>query len=447
MAMKIVETHSLSPPPSGADQSLPLVYFDMEWLDFIPTETLHFYPLKCSQSHFLNTILIHLKTSLSQTLKHFYPLASNIIFPLTPSAMPATAPAALPLTVAISDADFATLISNSPKPSAEFHQFVPQMPPPLHSSADIRFSPVAVQLTVFPDEGFCVGLTVHHAICDASTLSRFLRTWAAINREDSESVKNFLPSFSRDSIQDSNSNRLTVFRWNQVKNNKPTVSLTPPPPNFHKLHRATFKISDSQIKKLKSFAMIKNPSTFVVVCAHLWTSMARSDGDNNADDEPYYLGSPVDCRRRLNPPLPDSYFGNCVMPSIAVSTRETLRGNGGFAAAVAAVAAAIKVAGKSGRVSEYFENRSEILSEVVGKKAVWIAGSSRIDHYGADADFGWGKAAKYECIHTDYQGALTAVHLCKGREGGVEFGLSMEKGKMGIFADVFNKNLVFNSNL
>ncbi|XP_047979534.1 anthocyanidin 3-O-glucoside 6''-O-acyltransferase-like [Salvia hispanica] len=449
MAVKIVETHSLSPPPppSGADQSLPLVYFDMIWLDFILTETLHFYPLKCSQSHFLNTILIHLKNSLSLALQHFYPLSSNIIFPLTPSAMPSTAPAALPLTVAISDADFAILISNSPKPSAEFHQFVPQLPPPLlHSSADIRFSPVAIQLTFFPNEGFCIGLTVHHAICDASTLSRFLRTWAAFNRgedSDSDSIKNLLPSYSRDSIQDSN--RLTVFRWNQIKKSKPTVSQTLPPPNFHKLLRATFKISDSQIKKLKSFAMIKNPSTFVAVCAHIWTTMARTDAAaEDANDEPYYLGSPVDCRRRLIPPLPDSYFGNCVMPLIAVSTRETLRGNGGFAAAVAAVVAAIEVVGKSTRVSEFFYNRSEIMSELVGKKAVWIVGSLRIDHYGADADFGWGEAVKYECIHTDYQGV---VHLCKGREGGVEFGLSMEKDKMGIFADVFHKNLIFNSNL
>ncbi|KAL1543026.1 anthocyanidin 3-O-glucoside 6''-O-acyltransferase-like [Salvia divinorum] len=153
MAVKIVETHSVSPPLSGggADQSLPLVYFDMTWLDFILTEALHFYPLNCSQSHFLDTIVVQLKNSLSLTLKHFHPLASNIIFPLTPSAMPATAAAALALTVATSDADFATLVSNSPKSAAEFHQFVPQMPPALYSATDIRFSTVAVQLTLFPD--------------------------------------------------------------------------------------------------------------------------------------------------------------------------------------------------------------------------------------------------------------------------------------------------------
>lgn len=172
--------------------------------------------------------------------------------------------------------------------------------------------------------------------------------------------------------------------------------------------------------------------------------MARLDDDGNEDDEPYYLGSPIDCRRRLDPPLPDNYFGNCVMPLLAVSTHKTLRGSGGFAAAAAAVVAGIKVVGKSTRVSEFFESRSQIMSELIGKKAVWIAGSSRIDHYGADADFGWGKAVKYECIHTDYQGS---VNLCKGRHGGVEFGLSMDKGKMGIFADVFNKNLILHSNL
>ncbi|KAL1543025.1 anthocyanidin 3-O-glucoside 6''-O-acyltransferase-like [Salvia divinorum] len=450
MAVKIVETYTVSPPPSGggAAQSLPLVYFDMIWLNSILTEDLHFYPIKCSQSHFLNTIVVQLKNSLSLTLKHFLPLASDIIFPLTPSAMPATAAAALALTVATSDADFATLVSNSPKPAAEFHQFVPQMTPPVRSSSDIRFSAIAVQLTLFPDKGICVGLTIHHSICDANALARFLRTWAAINKGggggDSESVKNLLPFYGRDSIQDSD--RLTLFHWNQIKTCKPTVSLTLPLPS-DRLVRATFKISDAEIKKLKSFAMIKNPSTFVVVCAHLWTSMARSDAavaDDNDDDEPYYLGSPIDCRRCLDPPLPDNYFGNCVMPLLAFSTHGSLRGNGGFAAAVAAVVAAIKVVGKSTRVSEFFENRSQIISELIGKKAVWIAGSSRIDHCGADTDYGWGKAVKFECIHTDFQGA---VHLCKGREGGVEMGLSMDKGKMGIFAAVFKKFILFNSNL
>ncbi|KAL1543027.1 anthocyanidin 3-O-glucoside 6''-O-acyltransferase-like [Salvia divinorum] len=271
--------------------------------------------------------------------------------------------------------------------------------------------------------------------------------WAAISRgagEDSDSVKNLLPFYGRDSIQDSN--RLTLFRWNQIKKSKPTVSQTLPLPS-DKLVRATFALSDSQIEKLKSFAMIKNPSTFVVVCAHLWTSMARSEAagdDDDDDDEPCYLGSPVDCRRRLDPPLPDNYFGNCLMPLIAVSSHRRLRGNGGFAAAVAAVVAAIKVVGKSTRVSEFFENRSEIMSELIGKKAIWIAGSSRIDHYGADTDFGWGKAVKFECIHTDFQGG---VHLCKGRDGGVELGLSLDKGKMHIFAAVFNKYLYLNSNM
>ncbi|XP_047979536.1 anthocyanidin 3-O-glucoside 6''-O-acyltransferase-like [Salvia hispanica] len=445
MVVKIVETYSVSPPlpGGGAEHSLPLVYFDMIWLNSILTEDLHFYPVKCSRSHFLDTIIVQLKNSLSLTLRHFYPLASNIIFPLTPSAMPVTVVAPLALTVATSDADFSTLVSDSPKPAAEFHQFVPQMPPPLHSSADIRFSAIAIQLTHFPGEGICVGLTIHHSICDANALSRFLRLWAAINkdggREDSDFIQNLLPSYSRDSIQDSD--RLTLFHWNQIKKSKPTVSLTLPLPNFNKLVRATFKISDAEIKKLKSFSTIKNPSTFVVVCAHLWTSMARLDDD---DDEPCYLGSPIDCRRRLNPPLPDNYFGNCVMPLLAVSTHGKIKGNGGFAAAVAAVVAAVEVVGKSTRVSEFFENRSEIMTELIGKKAVWVAGSARIDHYGEDTDYGWGKAVKFETIHTDFQGA---VHLCKGREGGVEIGLSMEKGKMGIFADVFNKFLHINSNL
>ncbi|XP_047975851.1 anthocyanidin 3-O-glucoside 6''-O-acyltransferase-like [Salvia hispanica] len=451
MAVKILESHSVSPSSgAGGENTLPLLYFDIIWLDFLLVDSLRFYPLKCSQSHFLDTILVNLKHSLSLTLNHFLPLSSKIIFPLSSSATPVsryTAGDSLSLTIATSDDDFSHVVSNRPKPAHDFHQLVPQMPAAVYSSDEIKFSPLAIQLTLFPNQGICIAFTLHHSICDATTLSAFIHTWASINRSNGgDHLLNQLPFYGRDSVQDST--KLTIAEWNKMKANRPTVSLTLPLPSDRV--RATFHLTDPQIEKLKALAIIKKPSTgrpstFVVACAYLWSCLAKSEVDNdnnNNNDETEYLSFAVNCRGRLNPPLPENYFGNCLIQLFAASSRARLKGNEGFVAAAEAVADAVKSAAKSSRVSEFYENRLEIFSKLNGKRVVWVVGSSKLDPYGVD--YGWGRAVKFECAHTD---SHRAVHLCKARKGGIDIGFSMPKPNMHSFASVFNEYLFINCNL
>ncbi|KAG6395200.1 hypothetical protein SASPL_145841 [Salvia splendens] len=196
---------------------------------------------------------------------------------------------------------------------------------------------------------------------------------------------------------------------------------------------------------LKSWVAIKKPSiglpsTFVGVCAYIWSCLNKCGGES--DDEIQYLGSPVNCRQRLNPPLPENYFGNCLIQFIAVSTHGRLKGDDGFIAGAGIVADALKIALKSTRVREFFENRAQIFSEMKGKRVIRVVGSSKLDQ--CDADYGWGRAVKYECIHTDF---YEAVHVCKHIQGGIELGLSIPKATMDIFADVFTKYLYIHSKL
>ncbi|XP_047975468.1 malonyl-coenzyme:anthocyanin 5-O-glucoside-6'''-O-malonyltransferase-like [Salvia hispanica] len=430
MGIKSIEVYSVS--PCAGEQKLPLVYFDIIWLLRRPTETIYFHALRCSQSHFLETIVPNLKHSLSEALQHFLPLASNIIFPLTSTEMPVShySSDSLPFTIAISDADFDSLTANHSKDAHQFHQFAPQMPPPVYSSAHIKFKPLAIQVSLFEKKGICIGLTHHHAICDAVGLFAFLRTWASIHKSG-DPVLDSLPFYDRDSVQDSD--KLTKFSWNSIRTNTPT---TFHPSATHKV-RATFILTVEQINKLKCLST--SPiSTFVATCAHLWTCLARSETEAVDDDEPEYLTSPMDCRRRLNPPLPDNYFGNCLIFLQAKSSHRRLRGEEGFVAAAEAVAAAVREAAGGGGVLEGFEAKFDSYLELKGKRVTTVAGSSRIDRYGG-VDYGWGKAIKYECIHTDFDGSVT---LCMGRNGGIEMGLSLTTSKMDAFAAVFDTNLL-----
>ncbi|KAG6428359.1 hypothetical protein SASPL_112610 [Salvia splendens] len=226
--------------------------------------------------------------------------------------------------------------------------------------------------------------------------------------------KDSLPIYCRDSVQDAK--ELTKSSWNLIKTKKPILSHTISSP-LNKV-RATFTLTTKQINKLKNSS--PGPiSTFVAVSAHLWTCLAASSGEAVPDDEPELFGSPVDCRGRLDPPLPENYFGNCLIFFMASSTHGVIKGRGGFAAAVAAISAAIReTVGNERGVLDGFEHHLKDLSEYEGKRVVLIAGSTRLDP--CAADYGWGRAIKYECVHTDYDGA---VNLCKGRDGGVEIAI------------------------
>ncbi|KAL3624762.1 hypothetical protein CASFOL_031430 [Castilleja foliolosa] len=71
-----------SPSGTVADQSLPLTFFDIVWLHFHPCGRLFFHEFPCSKPFFLDTLVPKLKHSLSQTLKHYFPLAGNLVYPL-----------------------------------------------------------------------------------------------------------------------------------------------------------------------------------------------------------------------------------------------------------------------------------------------------------------------------------------------------------------------------
>ncbi|CAL9154026.1 unnamed protein product [Musa hybrid cultivar] len=52
---------------------------------------------------------------------------------------------------------------------------VPQLP----KSDDGRVPPLALQVTVFPNQGAAIGVAVHHAACDGLSSTRFMSSWAS----------------------------------------------------------------------------------------------------------------------------------------------------------------------------------------------------------------------------------------------------------------------------
>ncbi|KAL0428992.1 UNVERIFIED_CONTAM: Malonyl-coenzyme:anthocyanin 5-O-glucoside-6'''-O-malonyltransferase [Sesamum radiatum] len=363
----------------AAEQSLPLTFFDVIWLYFHPIQRLLFYPSTYSTADFLEIIVPNLKKSLSQTLTNYLPLAGNLIHPMN-SDMPEFRyvpgdSVSVTFAEASEDFDFDYLTGNQARDSDEFYAFAPDLPEPkTDSESGLKIIPVlAIQVTLFPGTGICIGIINHHSIGDASSIVGFIKAWsraAKLGENQQLSAENqSLPFYDRSAIKDP-SGRANIF-WNQMR-------LFPLASTHLKLPtnrvRATFILRKNDIQILKNLALAGEPA---------------ESGEEVDDDEPEYFGFAVDTRHRMESPIPATYFGNCVAFVLVESTHG------------------------------YLEEGM---------------GSPKFDLY--DTDFGWGRPAKYESVSIDRDGSVSLCKS-REFEGGLEIGVSLPRKKMEAFVAIF----------
>ncbi|XP_042067478.1 malonyl-coenzyme:anthocyanin 5-O-glucoside-6'''-O-malonyltransferase-like [Salvia splendens] len=165
-----------------------------------------------SEAEFHNTIVPNLKHSLSLTLKHYLPVAGNLLYPLhTDTSKPVfryTSGDSIPLTIAVSGLDFNELVADHARESDPFYALVPPAPP-LHDEENYKIVPlVALQATLFPGRGICIGMNYHHSLCDGRSIFGFFNSCAVINKSGDDEVfvsrnTESLPAFDRPVSEDS----------------------------------------------------------------------------------------------------------------------------------------------------------------------------------------------------------------------------------------------------
>lgn len=184
--LTVLEDCQISPPSDTVgERSLPLTFFDMIWLQFFPINQLFFYEFPHSKTHFVEKIIPNLKQSLSITLQHFFPFASNLIlFPNQDHSGFARKPEirhvegdSVSVTFAESSLDFNYLVGNHPRECNKFHPLVPRLGYAKKVSDHISIPLFSVQVTLFPNSGISIGFTNHHTLCDASSRFDFLKAW------------------------------------------------------------------------------------------------------------------------------------------------------------------------------------------------------------------------------------------------------------------------------
>nr|XP_027127648.1 coumaroyl-CoA:anthocyanidin 3-O-glucoside-6''-O-coumaroyltransferase 2-like isoform X2 [Coffea arabica] len=182
--VKVLQCCQISPPQGSVPSTtIPLTFFDIPWLLFTPNQPLFFYDFPNFSTHdFIHNILPNLNHSLSSTLQYFFPLAGNLVIPPQPSKphLSYTEGDSVALIIGESSCDFAFLSSYQPINVQDFYQLVPQLTLSMPVETTARLPLLAVQITIFPRFGVCMGFALRQVAADGRTFDNFLKTWASI---------------------------------------------------------------------------------------------------------------------------------------------------------------------------------------------------------------------------------------------------------------------------
>ncbi|XP_074379851.1 malonyl-coenzyme A:anthocyanin 3-O-glucoside-6''-O-malonyltransferase-like [Apium graveolens] len=468
--------HCQVSPPSGtvAQNYMPLTFFDLLWLDFSPFSRLLFYHLNISLTDFTQIHVPSLKNSLSLALQHYFPLAGNLLIPTTCDHDSASVAKpsiryldgdSVSFTVAEYDADFIRLTGNQSRDFNDLSCLAPQLPPAikerlLDDGCEVQVSPVlAIQVTCCPGQGICIGFTSSHAVADGSTIFNFIRAWGLISKstmnisDDAPSMmlKNSqlfsLPFYDRSVIEDPKNlagTYLSQMGENYSSQTSPTLA---PPPAPAKKVRATFVLNQSDIEALKKLVSTKLPrlshiSSFTVACGYTWSCLAKTQKaiDSNEEDEEEHLIVAVNCRARLDPPVSETYFGNCLTICFITTKNSELIGeeNEGLIKAAELIGQSIhKKMNEDGILKGaemWYEEFKEVKTKWKRERITGIAGSPKFYFY--NIDFGWGNPKKYEFVSEKL-----SISGCKDAQGDIEFGLCLTENEMMGFSAIFGEGL------
>ncbi|KAL5787235.1 hypothetical protein ACOSP7_004184 [Xanthoceras sorbifolium] len=394
-SVKVIDQSKVAPPPGSVSTTTRNFFYEL------PHPTLHF----------TQTILPHLKQSLSLSLLH--------------------------LTAVKSDANFNHSVANHAREVKALKSLVPKLP--LHclssSSNTTHVVPImAIQFAVFPNSGISIGVTLNHAAANGRSFNHFLKFWASMNRgEDLTSLS--LPLHNKDLIEDPDRlSSISLQDLRKLENLNTCGDHQVPPDNV----LITLVLKQTKIKQLKHWITTADNqqqskiyskeiriSTFAVACAFIL---------NDDDDMLYHFLALADCRERFGSKIPATYFGNCVTQIYAPIKRRDLMGANGMVIAAKAIGRQICELGKGSVFKGEEKFQSSIKEIFKDGRVVTVASSPKCRVY--ETDIRWGKPKKVEMVHINGYSCFSFVESRK-EDGGLDIGVVVGRDRLDLFNTIF----------
>ncbi|KAK4279009.1 hypothetical protein QN277_016775 [Acacia crassicarpa] len=245
---------------------------------------------------------------------------------------------------------------------------------------------LAVKVTELVD-GMFIGVTINHALGDRKSIMHFLTCWSEIARgvgllSKPPTLQRWFPGGTERPM------RIRIPKDNEKEKERLKSPL--PPPQERVFHFSKEKIAELKAKANATLSSNYKISSPQALMAHLWRAIVRNQGIDPKEEVNFKLV--VDIRPRLNPPLPPHYFGNALDDgTVRMTAGELLHqeGLGKAASEMNKVVASFTEETIGSHLKSWLEDRRLLtISEMFGD-AVDMDGSPTFNVYGVD--LGWGK--------------------------------------------------------
>ncbi|KAL3630627.1 hypothetical protein CASFOL_023611 [Castilleja foliolosa] len=277
---------------------------------------------------------------------------------------------------------------------------------------------LAVQLTKLKD-GLAMGCAFNHAILDGTSTWHFMSSWAHIcNGGTSIQVPPFIERTkarnTRVKLDLSQPSDAPEHAKSEASNGDEVAKSGPT------LREKVFKFPESAIDQIKSkvnaaaVADSKPFSTFQSLSAHIWQAVTRARELAPGDYTVFTVFA--DCRNRVAPPMPESYFGNLIQAIFTVTAAGLILSNPvEFGSGLIRTAIESHNAEAIKKRNEEWESNPIIFQfKDAGVNCVAVGSSPRFKVY--EVDFGWGSPESVRSgLNNRFDGM---VYLYPGKSGG-----------------------------
>lgn len=440
--VKMVSTTNVKPKKTVGRRECQLVTFDLPYLAFFYNQKLLIYKKGThdDDQYFFQSAVEKLKDGLGTVLDEFYQLAGKLgkdeegIFRVEYDDEDEGMGGGVEVVEAVAeDIEVADLTDD--EGSHKFKDFVPYNG--ILNLEGLHRPLLSVQLTKLKD-GLSMGCAFNHAVLDGTSTWHFMSSWAEICRGSSSiSVPPFLErtkarntklklnlSKPADAPEHANVNG-TGSNANANANAKAEPSL----------RERVFKFSESDIDRIKA-KVNSHPadegskpfSTFQSLSSHVWNAVTRA---RQLKPEDYTVFTVfADCRKRLDPPMPESYFGNLIQAIFTITAAGLLVAHPLRFGADLIQKAIEKHDAKAieERNKEWESNPKIFQYKDAGVNCVAVGSSPRFMVY--DIDFGFGRP---ESVRSGSNNRFDGmVYLYPGKTGGrsIDVEISLEGDAM-----------------
>ncbi|KAM0942029.1 putative quinate O-hydroxycinnamoyltransferase [Dioscorea sansibarensis] len=415
--VKVLNKTNVLPTTPLNKPSILLTTFDLPYITFYYNQKLLLY--KCSEGDF-DGIVTKLKDSLAVVLETFYPLAGRlakdedgvlVVECHGDSIIGAEVVEAMADTVLVQDlseGDAASLLQDVVPYTGVMNLEGQHLPL------------LAIQFTKLKD-GIAVGIAFNHAVVDGNSTWQFMTAWS--EQCHMSSISPTLSPFHDRSKARSIKTKITLPTAAEHEKADPNSPQKP-------LTAKMFSFSSSAIDKLKAAANANissnSISAFQSLGAHVWRAVCRARRLKPEDITVFAVFT--DCRKRLNPPMPENYFGNLIQAIFTVTASGLLLSNPPEFGAelIHKVVNSHDNSAITARLGEYEEKPKMFYYSDAGINTVAVGSSPRFKVY--DVDFGFGRPERVRSgSNNKFDGMM---YLYPGRDGGrsidVELTLDVE---------------------